>query len=109
MVSRTTLVRGTGASAGKASGEVVVIKNPSEFAKMTKGKVLVCQMTFPAWLPIMAKAAAIITDAGGMLSHAAIVCREFGIPAVVSTQDATEKLKDGMVVEVDAFVGEVYG
>lgn len=102
------IVKGIGASAGKVSGELVIIKNSSEFDKMGEGKILVCPMTFPSWLPVMAKASAIITDAGGMLSHAAIVCREFGIPAIVGCQNATTVLKNGMMVEVDAFKGEVY-
>lgn len=102
------LLKGIGASAGTAEGRIVVIKSKEEFSKMKKGWVLVAPMTTPAWLMIMQKATAIITDKGGMLSHAAIVCREFGIPAVVGTQQATKLLKNGVRVLVDGTRGKIY-
>ncbi|HEY8484819.1 MAG TPA: phosphoenolpyruvate synthase [Longimicrobiales bacterium] len=101
------LLRGLGASPGVASGTVRVLTAPEEGAKLRHGEVLVTTMTSPDWVPIMRRAAAIVTDAGGMTSHAAIVSRELGIPCIVGSRDATKKLKDGMVVTVDAREGAV--
>lgn len=105
---RKLLIKGIGASPGRAEGKVVVITNMAEFSKMKQGRILVAPITNPSWLLVMQKAAAIITDYGGALSHPAIVCREFGIPAVVSTQKATKVLKNGMRVVVDGKRGKVY-
>jgi phosphoenolpyruvate synthase/pyruvate phosphate dikinase len=106
---REPLIRGLGASPGKASGEAVVIEGLEEFSTMPEGGVLVCEMTTPEWLPVMAKASAIVTDVGGLLSHAAIVCREYGIPAVVGTGNGREILASGGQVDVDGKEGVVYG
>jgi pyruvate,water dikinase len=103
------LLKGTGASRGTAESRVVVINGPKEFSKMKKGWILAAPMTSPTWLAVMYQAAAVITDKGGMLSHAAIVCREFGIPAVVGTEEATKILKDGEQILVDGAHGVVYG
>ncbi len=104
------IVRGLPASPGIASGVARVILDPhSEEAKQFReGDVLVTKMTDPDWVPLMKKAAAIVTDEGGMTSHAAIVSRELGIPAVVGTREATKKIKTGMVVTVDGYRGVVY-
>ncbi|AEM38732.1 phosphoenolpyruvate synthase [Pyrolobus fumarii 1A] len=104
------IVRGLPASPGIASGVARVILDPhSEEAKQFReGDILVTKMTDPDWVPIMKKAAAIVTDEGGMTSHAAIVSRELGIPAVVGTREATKKIKTGMVVTVDGSRGVVY-
>ena len=104
------LVRGLPASPGIASGVARVILDPhSEEAKHFKeGDILVTRMTDPDWVPLMKKAAAIVTDEGGMTSHAAIVSRELGIPAVVGTREATKKIKTGMVITVDGYRGVVY-
>ena len=102
------LVKGRGASAGVVEGEVVIIQDLSEFKKMKEGAILVTDMTSPPWLPVMSSATAVVTNKGGLLSHAAIVCREFGIPAVVGTINSTRKLEDGMQVVVDGGKGEVY-
>ncbi len=102
------LVRGVPASPGIASGTVKVAFTPEEAAKkMEKGDILVTKMTDPDWVPYMKLAAAIVTDEGGMTAHAAIVARELGIPAVVGTGNATQVLKDGMVVTVDGTRGLV--
>ena len=69
--------------------------------------MLVCYATNPAWTPLFSLAAAVITDTGGMLSHAAIVAREYGVPAVMGCAGATAALEDGWVVEVDGDRGEV--
>ncbi len=105
------LVRGIPASPGVASGRVKVALSVEEAAaKMEKGDVLVTKMTDPDWVPYMKLASAIVTDEGGMTAHAAIVARELGIPAVVGTGNATQVLKDGMIVTVDGSRGVViYG
>ena len=103
------LVRGVPASPGQAAGTVKVALSVEEAAKkMKKGDILVTKMTDPDWVPYMKMAAAIVTDEGGMTAHAAIVARELGIPAVVGTGNATEVLKDGMLVTVDGSRGVVY-
>ena len=76
---------------------------------MIEGAVLVCPMTTPRWLPVMQKAAAIVTDVGGKMSHAAIVCRELGTPAVVGTGNATDVLVAAQRVTVDGSEGQVLG
>jgi pyruvate,water dikinase len=102
------LVEGIGASAGIASGPVVVIMDRTGFDAMVDDAVLVCPMTTPEWVPVMTRAAAIVTDIGGKMSHAAIVCRELGTPAVVGTDGATGKLAEVEVVTVDGTKGQVY-
>ncbi|XRO75354.1 phosphoenolpyruvate synthase [Methanocaldococcus sp. 28A] len=102
------LLKGIGASPGIATGTVKIIKDVSEIDKVKEGDILVTQMTTPDMVPAMKKAAAIITDEGGLTCHAAIVSRELGTPCVVGTKKATEILKDGMVVTVDGEKGIVY-
>ena len=101
------IVRGLGASPGIASGTVRVLLEPSEGAKLQAGEVLVARRTSPDWVPVMRRAAAIVTDSGGMTSHASIVSRELGIPCVVGTAQATVRLRDGMEVTVDGGAGVV--
>ncbi|HET7458196.1 MAG TPA: phosphoenolpyruvate synthase [Gemmatimonadaceae bacterium] len=101
------LLHGLGAGPGTATGTVRVLASPDEAGKLAAGEILVAPMTTPDWVPSMRRAAAIVTDAGGMTSHAAIVSRELGIPCVVGTQSATRTLKDGMVVTVDGRMGTV--
>lgn len=105
--AHTELVRGLGASPGVATGMVRVLSSPAEASKMRAGEVLVTTTTTPDWAPIMRRAAAIVTDAGGMTSHAAIVSRELGIPCVVGTREGTRTLRDGTVVTVDGSSGVV--
>jgi len=100
----TLLVRGLGASPGRASGRVRVLASGQE-GKLKVGEVLVAAMTSPDWVPLMRKAAAIVTDSGGMTSHAAIVSRELGVPCVVGTRTATQLLRDGTEVTVDGSAG----
>jgi pyruvate,water dikinase len=99
--------RGGAASPGRATGPVRVIRSASEFAKLRAGDVLVCQATTPAWTALFGRAAAVITDTGSAASHSSIVAREFGIPAVVGTIDATARLRDGQRVTVDGSAGIV--
>src|SRR2546427_3176866 len=79
-----------------------------DLGRVGKGDILVTKMTTPDYVPSMAKTAGIITDEGGMTSHAAIVSRELGVPCVVGTSDATKLLKEGMVVTVDGSSGNVF-
>jgi pyruvate,water dikinase len=101
------LIRGLGAAPGAASGPVRVISQLAGAGELNDGDVLVTHMTAPDWVPLMRRAAAIVTDSGGMTCHAAIVSRELGIPCVVGTGDATEKLRDGETVTVDATNSEI--
>jgi len=101
------LLRGLGASPGLASGPARVLVAVTDSASLRDGEVLVARMTSPDWVPLMRRAAAIVTDAGGMTSHAAIVSRELGIPCVVGTREATRVLKTGTTVSVDGTAGTV--
>ena len=100
------LVRGAAIGEGIATGEVCVIRDPSEITRFRDGAILVTEMTDPDWVPIMSRASGIITDHGGTTSHAAIVSRELGKPAVVGTGDATAVLKDGQQVTLSCAEGE---
>ena len=104
---REPLLRGLGASPGTATGRVRVLSTVGESSKLLPGEVLVAAMTSPDWVPLMRRAAAIVTDAGGMTSHAAIVSRELGIPCVVGTRTATRTLRDGTQVTVNGREGTV--
>ncbi|MGN6257076.1 MAG: phosphoenolpyruvate synthase [Solirubrobacterales bacterium] len=101
------LVHGLGAAPGEASGSVRVVSALAQASELQDGEVLVTHMTAPDWVPLMRRAAAIVTDSGGMTCHAAIVSRELGIPCVVGTGEATKVLRDGEVVTVDAGAGIV--
>jgi pyruvate,water dikinase len=101
------LVTGVGASRGRARGVVRVVRGPHEFSKVQKGDILVAQFTAPAWTPLFSLAGAVVTDIGGALSHAAIVAREYGIPAVLGSGRATATLEDGQRVVVDGTEGWV--
>lgn len=100
-------LRGIGASPGTFEGRAAVIRSTAGFADFTPGDILVCEMTSPLWLPMLAAAAAVVTDRGGLLSHAAIVAREFGKPAVIGTESATTDLETGRTYLVDGGRGIV--
>ena len=102
------LFEGNAASPGYASGKVKIIKTSKEIGKVKEGDVLVTEMTNPDFVPAMRKASAIVTDQGGVTSHAAIVSRELGIPAIVGTEVATTMLKNGEVITVNGYNGKVY-
>eukprot|EP00166_Cyanidium_caldarium_P005204 ctg_609.g279 len=104
---RQTLIKGLGASPGKAHGAVHVIDDVRATEDFHEGEVLVTKMTTPDWVPAMRRAAAIVTDSGGMTAHAAIVSRELGLPCVVGTGKATEVLQNGQTVTVDGTLGVV--
>lgn len=106
--SRDVLFKGDPASPGIASGPVKILASPKEIHKIVAGEVLVAEMTNPDYVPAMRKAVAIVTARGGRTSHAAIVSRELGIPAVVGAKDALTLLKDGLVITVNGSTGEVF-
>nr|WP_188190326.1 PEP/pyruvate-binding domain-containing protein [Nonomuraea sp. SYSU D8015] len=101
------LVAGSPASGGIATGPVKVIRGPAEFGKLDGGDVLVCPYTNPSWTPLFQQAAAVVVDSGGAASHAAIVAREYGIPAVMGTGTGTSVLEDGRLVTVNGDTGTV--
>jgi phosphohistidine swiveling domain-containing protein len=105
--SDTALVSGTPASPGRATGSVRVIGGQEEFAELQAGEILVAPLTAPAWTPLFNKAAAVVTDVGSAAAHAAVIAREYGIPAIVGCGDATARLKTGMRVTVDGNTGNV--
>jgi pyruvate,water dikinase len=98
---------GTAASPGVAEGPARVVKTVKEIADVRDGEILVCTITSPAWAPIFSKVRAVVTDIGGVMSHAAIVCREYGVPAVVGTGRATSQIRTGQRVRVDGTAGTV--
>lgn len=99
------LIEGQSVGDAIASGAVRVMRDIHNQAAFQQGEILVADMTDPDWVPLMKKAAAIITNRGGRTCHAAIVSRELGIPAVIGTEHATEILKDGQVVTIDCSAG----
>ncbi|MFV0373411.1 PEP/pyruvate-binding domain-containing protein [Microbacterium sp.] len=101
------VVAGTPGGGGRAQGPVRVIHDVTEFARLQPGEVLVCPATNPSWTPLFARAAAVVVDNGGVASHAAIVAREYGLPAVMGTGDGTRVLTDGDLVRVDGDLGTV--
>ncbi|MEM4758023.1 MAG: phosphoenolpyruvate synthase [Nanopusillaceae archaeon] len=106
--SEKILLKGIAASPGIGKGKVKIIMSSKDFEKFQKGDVLVTKMTNPDFEPLMAIASAIVTDEGGHLSHAAIVSRELGKPAVVGTREATRILSDDMFITVDGSRGIIY-
>jgi pyruvate,water dikinase len=101
------LLHGMSGSPGVARGPVRVIHDVSEFGKLQAGDVLVAPATNPAWTPLFQRAAAVVVDTGGSASHAAIVAREYGVPAVMATMNGTKELKDGQLILVDGTRGLV--
>ncbi len=104
----SAILEGLGASPGIAYGEAKLISDASELGKVRNGDILVAVMTTPDMVPAMKRAAAIVTDEGGLTCHAAIVSRELGCPAVVGTRKATQLLTDGMKITVDGEKGLVF-
>ena len=105
--NETSTVRGLNASAGRYEGTARVVISPPDFDKIKPGDVLVARSTTEAYNDIMPLIGALVTDRGGLLSHAATIAREFGIPAVVGTKEATRIIPDGARVRVDGSRGEV--
>jgi pyruvate,water dikinase len=102
------LVRGTPGSPGVAEGPVRVVRDPAGFGSLRPGEVLVAPYTNPSWTPLFISAAAVVVDTGAAMSHAAIVAREYGVPAVMGTGDGTRRLRDGQWVRVDGSRGHVF-
>ena len=107
-ITNELLVKGDAASPGMASGPVKQLTSAKEIHKVVAGDVLVAEQTNPDYVPAMRKAVAILTERGGRTSHAAIVSRELGIPAVVGAKNVRKLTKDGMVITVNGSTGEIY-
>jgi pyruvate,water dikinase len=105
--SGDTLVKGLGASPGVVSGPVKIVSQIDELDKVAEGDIIVTEMTMPDMVPAMKRAVGIVTDEGGMTSHAAIVSRELGVPAVVGTGSATRQLQDGQRITMDGDKGTI--
>lgn len=101
-------VKGLPGSPGLAEGPARIVMNVKDFDKLKKGDILVCPYTDPTWTPLFGIAAAVVADTGGPLSHAAIVAREYGIPAVLGTKVGTAFFKDGEKVIVEGNKGLVF-
>jgi pyruvate,water dikinase len=102
-----TELTGAAASPGQVEGVARVVRSIGELAEVRDGEILVCGSTSPAWAPIFSKIKATVTDVGGVMSHAAIVCREYGLPAVVGTGRATSQIRTGQTIRVDGSAGIV--
>jgi pyruvate,water dikinase len=102
-----SVLNGAAASPGVVEGTARVVKSVSEIGDLRAGEILVCGSTSPAWAPIFSKIAATVTDVGGVMSHAAIVCREYGLPAVVGTGRASSQIETGQLLRVDGTAGIV--
>ncbi|QCB97334.1 phosphoenolpyruvate synthase [Arthrobacter sp. PAMC25564] len=100
-------IKGAGASPGRVTAPARVLSGPQDFARMVPGDVLVARITTPAWTSLFAMASAVVTDVGGPLSHSSIVAREYGIPAVLGTGVATQRLTSGQRIRVDGDAGTV--
>ena len=101
------VLRGAGGSPGRVTSAARVLHGPEEFGQMERGDILVARITTPAWTPLFALAAGVVTDVGGPLSHSSIVAREYHIPAVLGTGTATERLRSGERITVDGDAGTV--
>lgn len=101
------VLRGKPGAPGRYTGSVRVVKSDTDFGSVQAGEVLVCPITTPVWSVLFGRVGALVTDAGGLLSHAAIVAREHNIPAVLGTVDATARLRTGQRVTVDGTRGTV--
>lgn len=106
-VAGDTALTGTPGSPGVAAGPARVVHGPGDFGRVRPGDVLVCRTTDPAWTPLFGVVVAVVTETGGLLSHAAIVAREQGLPAVLAVPGAMTALPDGATVEVDGGTGRV--
>jgi pyruvate,water dikinase len=104
---RDGVIKGIGASAGIVRGTARLVRTLDEVDRLSRGEILVTYATAPPWTPLFAIAAAVVTDTGGMLSHCAVVAREYGIPAVVGSKTATQRIADGALITVDGTAGTV--
>lgn len=100
-------LRGMAGSPGIVEGVARVLRSPDQLGELKKGEILVTPVTAPSWAPVFGKISAAVTDIGGMMSHAAIVCREYGLPALTGTGNASSKISTGMRLRVDGNAGTV--
>jgi pyruvate,water dikinase len=100
-------ITGMAASPGTAEGPARVVFSAEDIGEVQQGEILVAPITAPSWAPAFSKVKAVVTDIGGLMSHAAIVCREYGVPAVTGTGSATENIKTGDLIRVDGNGGKV--
>jgi phosphohistidine swiveling domain-containing protein len=99
--------RGLAASGGKAHGRAYIARSVAEAADMQPGQILVCPFTDPGWTPVLDRAAGVVAETGGLLSHSAVICREYGIPAVLGVAGATHRIRHGQWVTVYGDLGIV--
>ena len=100
-------LKGMAAAPGIWEGVARVLRSPDQLGELEKGEILVAPVTAPSWAPVFGKIGAVVTDIGGIMSHAAIVCREYGLPAVTGTGNASSKITSGMRLRVDGNTGTV--
>lgn len=105
--SSSKVLRGSPVSPGRVTGKACVIKSVEDFSALQSGSILVCPTTTPAWTPLFPQIVGLVTDIGGILAHGSIVAREFGIPAVLGLENATETIHDGQLITVDGDTGTV--
>jgi len=106
--AEAAVISGVPGSPGVAHGRAHVAHSLVEASLVRPGEVLVCEMSLPTWTPLFATVAAVVTDTGGVLSHSAIVARECGIPCVVGTHVATQRIQNGALLRVDGSRGTVH-
>ncbi|HLP01813.1 MAG TPA: PEP/pyruvate-binding domain-containing protein [Opitutaceae bacterium] len=104
---RGKVLRGTAASPGRARATARIVRDETQFERLRPGEVLVCPRSNPSWTPLFLTASAVISETGGAASHAAIVAREYGLPAVLAVTGATELIEDGQLLEIDGGTGRV--
>jgi phosphohistidine swiveling domain-containing protein len=102
------VLRGFAVSPGRVSAPASVVHSPADFSRMEPGTILVCPTTTPAWTPLFSQARGLVTDVGGVLAHGSIVAREFGIPAVLGTGEASQRIRHGQRITVDGDRGLVF-
>ena len=100
-------IHGQPASPGRATGPARIVRDPDDFATVADGDVIIAATTTPAWTPLFTRIAAVVTDRGTAAAHAALIAREYGIPAVVATGNATKRITDGVTITVDGGHGVV--
>jgi pyruvate,water dikinase len=100
-------ITGMAASPGTVEGIARIINNADQLDEIQEGEIMVAPVTAPSWAPVFGKIKAAVTDIGGMMSHAAIVCREYGLPAVTGTGNASQTIKNGQRIRVDGTKGQV--
>jgi pyruvate,water dikinase len=105
--SAGSALQGAGASPGVAEGIARVVAGPEDFSRVGAGDVLVTTTTTPAWTPLFPSLAALVTETGGVLSHAAVVAREYRLPAIVGAAGATREIRDGARIRVDGTTGTI--